>query len=98
MNTLEDLLLPELKLIVIDYMGDEKRELCQLNYKKCIEEYRTEFGYTNYKGKLQLYKRIADCRVVNFYNYRNLVDTERDLSEYKIYNLYDIVADLPLNY
>ena len=59
MNKLENVpLLYDLKLIIIDYMGENKY---QLNYKKCIKEYSILYTYYNQYNNLD-----GPCTIYNY--------------------------------
>lgn len=59
-------LLTDLKLIVIDYMGENKH---QLNYKKVIEEYKSSYRWDYYDNCLcyNLRYRIVNWRYIGYY-------------------------------
>lgn len=77
----------DLKLIIIDYMGENKY---QLSYKKCIEEYRDRI-YT----LIGIGFRVKSKYGIFYYKYYN----RRYLFISSITNINnEIVCDLPANY
>lgn len=84
MESLQSLaLLNDLKLIVIDYIGENKH---QLNYKECIKEY-----YSFFKFNKRLH--FVDKMHCGVYNWRHSWSN----SKY-IYRNNRQVTKLPLNY
>lgn len=107
MNTLpllEDLLLPELKLIIIDYIGENKY---QLNYKKVIEEYKNAFiaDVPFYRSEC-IVSRMDKNGYFFRYNYRpyyfplyNVIHNNKVINKINHFKIVvKIVADLPKNY
>lgn len=79
-------LLPELKLIVIDFMGENKY---QLNYKKVLEEYQSNYRFIDY---YMCPSKIDTCKM---YCYRYLYLYINPVYNQKyIYNQEDIIVSL----
>lgn len=84
-------LLSELKLIVIDYLGENKY---QLNYKKLIEEYKCSYRWDYSVNFGRLFDNYNEIEPNNWkiYCYRNIQNIDYGV----IYNQKSvIVANLP---
>lgn len=93
MNKLQSLpanFVNDLKLIIIDYMGENKY---QLSYKKCIEEYRDRISFIYGNSSIGF-------KVLSKYNpYKYKCYNRRSACVTPITDINDnIVAELPINY
>ena len=84
-------LLLDLKLIVIDYIGPSElgSNKYQLNYKKCMEEYKRNYYYYDNTSVRDYDMGEYNWRILYKYNYNNKSIYDKDGI---------IVGNLPKNY